>query len=220
MSLTAAAAKRRKKEAPPQVRPAGIAPLKPQVGPVGRFVGSLIFTLFWNGIVSVFLVQIVRDFRAGNPSWFATIFLIPFELIGVGAVVGVGYFFLGLFNPRLKVTLDPGAVPLGGSARVEWKIDGDAARIRTLTVTLEGREEATYRRGTNTVTDRSVFLKRELARDTNPLVRGSAKLEVPPETMHTFAAPNNRIVWVIKVHGEIPRWPDVNEELPFEVPAR
>jgi hypothetical protein len=138
----------------------------------------------------------------------------------VGAIAGVGYYFLGLFNPRVHVTLDPGAVPLGGSARVEWRIDGDATRIRALTVTLEGREEATYRRGTDTVTNRSVFLQRQLARDTNPLARGSAKLEVPAETMHSFAAPNNRIVWVIKMHGEIPRWPDVNEELPVEVPPR
>jgi hypothetical protein len=220
MSLTAAAAKRRKKEAPLQVRPAGVAALKPQLGPVGRFVAALIFTLFWNGILSVFLVQIVRDFRAGHPSWFATIFLIPFEAVGVGALGGVGYFFLGLFNPRLHVTLDPGAVPLGASARVEWKIDGDATRIRTLTVTLEGREEATYRRGTDSVTEPSVFLRRQIARDTNPLPRGSARFEVPADTMHTFMAPNNRIVWVIKMHGEIARWPDVNEELPFEVPPR
>jgi hypothetical protein len=218
MSLTGAVARRQRKEAPRQVRPAETAALKPQLGPVGRFFGCLLFAAFWNGIVSVFLFQIVRDFRAGHPSWFATIFLVPFEVVGIGALGGVVYFFLGIFNPRVRVTLSPGAVPLGGSARVEWQIDGDAARIRTLTVTLEGREEATYRRGTDTTTATSVFCRRQLARDTNPLPRGSAKLDVPESVMHSFAAANNRIVWVIKMHGEIARWPDVNEELPFEVP--
>ena len=35
--------------------------------------------------------------------------------------------------------------------------------------------------------------------------------------MHTFAAPHNKVVWCLKVRGEIPRWPDVDEEFPLEV---
>jgi hypothetical protein len=37
--------------------------------------------------------------------------------------------------------------------------------------------------------------------------------------MHSFAAKNNKIVWTLHVRGEIPRWPDVDDEFPFTVLA-
>ena len=39
----------------------------------------------------------------------------------------------------------------------------------------------------------------------------------PADTMHSFAGENNKIVWSIKVEGEIPIWPDVNEEFEIKV---
>ncbi len=35
--------------------------------------------------------------------------------------------------------------------------------------------------------------------------------------MHSFAAPSNKIVWEIKVEGEIARWPDVNQNFPISI---
>ncbi len=35
--------------------------------------------------------------------------------------------------------------------------------------------------------------------------------------MHSFASDHNAVVWAIHVHGEIPRWPDVNETFEIEV---
>jgi hypothetical protein len=35
--------------------------------------------------------------------------------------------------------------------------------------------------------------------------------------MHSFTASNNRIVWTLKLSGEIPRWPDVTESVEIEV---
>jgi hypothetical protein len=35
--------------------------------------------------------------------------------------------------------------------------------------------------------------------------------------MHSFAAPNNKIVWTIEVHGHIAGWPDVKEEYELKV---
>jgi hypothetical protein len=86
-------------------------------------------------------------------------------------------------------------------------------------VTLEGREEATYRRGTDTTTARSVFARVKVGSGDRygNLQRGSAPIEVPADAMHSFTAPNNKIVWLLKVHGEIALWPDVSEELPLEV---
>jgi hypothetical protein len=35
---------------------------------------------------------------------------------------------------------------------------------------------------------------------------------VPEFTAPTFQGSSNKIEWQLKVRGEIPRWPDVNEE--------
>ena len=49
------------------------------------------------------------------------------------------------------------------------------------------------------------------------LRRGKVKLAIPADTMHTFKSRNNRILWVLQVKGDIPRWPDIGDEYPLEV---
>ena len=44
---------------------------------------------------------------------------------------------------------------------------------------------------------------------------GETVIEVPPDTMHSFAASNNKIVWRLVVHGAIASWPDMRET--FEI---
>jgi hypothetical protein len=64
-----------------------------------------------------------------------------------------------------------------------------------------------------------VFYVHELT-DTSRAVdihRGKAKWTVPADTMHSFAAPNNRIVWVLHVHGHLHGWPDVKDEYVLKV---
>jgi hypothetical protein len=91
--------------------------------------------------------------------------------------------------------------------------------LRRFQIALEGREEATYRRGTNTHTDKEVFARIQLTDTTDPFAMqsGSAKLMLPPDVMHSFKAANNKIVWALKVSGDIPRWPDINDEFPITV---
>jgi hypothetical protein len=88
-----------------------------------------------------------------------------------------------------------------------------------LTITLEGQEEATYRRGTDTHTDTEVFASLPLVETRNDweIPRGSAEVVIPDDTMHSLEADNNKIVWLLKIAGDIPRWPDVDESLPLTV---
>lgn len=44
--------------------------------------GLLFITLFWNGIVGVFISVVVLECLSGNTPWFLILFLIPFEIIG------------------------------------------------------------------------------------------------------------------------------------------
>ena len=167
------------------------------------------------------------SFHRGSPNWFEALFLTPFAAVGLGAIGAVFYFLLALFNPRPFVTASS-PIMLGESLEVEWETAGKVERIRSFRITVEGREEATYARGTTTSTDKETFMVLEVAREleamrgmgAQALRRGKAKIVVPAHAMHSFASNNNKIVWALKVHGEIRLWPDVDEEYELEVEPR
>lgn len=188
--------------------------LKPQLSPVGKLVGLIFLALFWNGIVSVFVWVAYDGWRTGNPEGCLIAFLVPFVLIGLLLIYGVFRQFLVLFNPRLELTLSRGALAPGESALLQWKIDGKAERVTRLKIVLEGQEEATYRRGTDTRTDKEVFATIPVI-DTDQsmqIAQGSARVHVPEDTMPSFKADRNKIVWTLKAACEIPGWPDSDDE--------
>jgi hypothetical protein len=188
--------------------------LKPQMSPVGKLIWMIVVTLFWNGIISVFVVMMIEGWRSGKGDGCLTAFLVPFVLIGLLLIYGVFHQFLVLFNPRLDLTLSRGALVPGEPALLQWKIEGRAGRVKRLKIILEGREEATYRRGTDTVTDREVFATIVVVDTDQPMLvpQGSARVHVPDGTMPSFSADRNKIVWTLKADCEIPGWPDSNDE--------
>jgi len=189
--------------------------LEARHGPWMKFLGMLLVALFWNGIVSVFVWQAVEGWRSGGggDTGCLTLFLVPFVLVGLALLLGVPYQLLALFNPRIRLSVGAGSIPLGGSTPLSWVFSGAAGRISRLRIALVGREEATYRRGTDTSTDTEVFARVPVADTTQAaeIASGSAVIEVPDATMHSFEAPNNKIRWTLEVAGEIRRWPDVAE---------
>lgn len=194
--------------------------LKPQAGPIAKFVGILLLTLFWNGIVSVFLWQVYAGWKSGSPDGCLTAFLVPFVLIGLLMIFGVFRQLLVLFNPRPYLTLTPGAPAVGQSAWLQWRLSGRAAGVKRLRITLEGKEEATYRQGTSTHTDTNVFATIPVVDSTEPIemAAGSASFFIPADTMPSFKADRNKIVWTLKVVPEIPGWPDSEDD--YEIVVR
>jgi hypothetical protein len=198
---------------------AGAAKLKTSSSRIGRLILSIVFAAFWNAIVSVFLFSCISGWRSGSGDGCMTAFLMPFVLVGIGLMVLVAYFFLGLFNPSPTLKLNPAVVALGDSVEVEWETTGNVDRVKSFKITLEGREEATYKRGTSTSTDKSVFLKLDIVDSPRgkDLRRGKGKFQIPADSMHTFISKHNKIIWSLSVKGDIPMWPDINEEFPLEV---
>lgn len=200
------------------------AVLKTAVSPVSKLVLALIFAAFWNGVVSIFLIDVIAGFRRGSPDWFEALFMTPFVAIGLVAIGAAVYFLLALANPRPFVTATNPAA-LGESFEVEWETAGKVERIRSFRITLEGREEATYTQGTTTSTDKETFAVLEVARGleatrgtgAQAFRRGIGKIVFPAHTMHSFDSAHNKIVWTLKVHGEIVMWPDVNGEYEIRV---
>lgn len=197
----------------------GAVVLKSRGTPAGKFIALVLIALFWNGIVSIFVWQVVAGFRKGDPDWALTLFISLFVFVGL-ILVGAGvYQFLALFNPRVHITLQTSPARLGTPEGVAWEVKGNVGRLARLTLTCEGREEATYRRGTRTCTDKSVFARiviADLGRG-GQLAQGRTDLTIPGGLVPTFSAPNNKILWSLKVHGEVPHWPDVSEEFELTV---
>jgi hypothetical protein len=100
-----------------------------------------------------------------------------------------------------------------------WSLSGQTRRIMELVVTLRGVEEARYRRGTDTHTDRNTFYEMELHRTSDPyeIVAGQVGFVMPQDTMHSFEATNNKILWELEIHGSIKGWPDMKESFKINV---
>jgi hypothetical protein len=188
-----------------------------------RIVGVIVLAVFaaiWNGVIFFGFIRSTGFFRRGHGDafdWFTLLFMLPFIAVGLAVIGVLIHQVLALFNPRMEASILPGAPRLGGQLDLTWRLEGRTQVLRSLRVFLEGREEATYRRGTSTYTDRKPFLKLEVATITDParMADGQARIALPLNTVPSFKSENNKIVWALKVEGEIPRWPDLKEE--FEV---
>lgn len=193
----------------------GPVTLAPGGSTIGAFIGLLIFALVWNGIVFGVL------FGADVPA-MAMVFLSIFGLIGLGIFAAAVHQFLALFNPRPTVQATSSAARLGESLEVRFSFAGRTQRIQRLQISLVAEEVATYRRGTDTHTDRHSFHETVLLETSDPaLMRtGAVTLAIPANSMHSFDAPNNKILWKLVMHGEIPRWPDVKLDFPITVLPR
>lgn len=179
------------------------------------FAVLVVMALIWNGI----LWGMLYDRGFAGLDWFTALFMTPFALVGIALIAGAVYFFLALFNPKPDLTLEPGQVPLGETAILGWFLRGNASRIARLTITLCGEEKVTYRRGTKRLTKTQGFKRMVLVETDVPgeMQRGEVKFDMPEFTAPSFDSPHNNIVWSMKVHGDIRRWPDVNETFVFPV---
>lgn len=175
---------------------------------------------FWNGIVGTFLVVILKGQANGDgPPKFVLLFLIPFVVIGVLLIVGVFHSLLALLNPKPTLTLDRAAIPIGGSARLEWNIAGHVRRLMSLELRWVGEEVARYRRGTSVSESIEIFEDRVLVHlePSSRLAEGHVDIAVPADAMHSFEAKHNRVRWKIALVGPIRRWPDLELDYPIEV---
>lgn len=197
----------------------GPVPLRPGISPMGKLVGLTFLALFWNGITGVFVYQAVNAWRYGEPDGCLTAFLVPFVLVGLALIYGACRQVLVLFAPRPHLTLSRGYLIPGEAGLLQWRFTGSASKIQRLRIVLEGREEARYRRGTDTYTAKEVFLTLPVVEATHAsmIAAGTARVPVPEATMPSFEASHNKIVWALKVTCEVPNWPDDEDEYPVLV---
>jgi len=173
-----------------------------------------VFALIWNIVIGLFYYDPIKRL-----DWLTILFMSPLVFLGIFFICLAFYKFLKLFNPIVELALSEGAVPLGDSFDVAWELKGRVSRIKELVISVVGEEQATYTRGTDTITDKKVFHTIELTRTSaaTEMQFGTATVAIPPNTMHSHSGEKNKVVWKIIVQGEVPVFPNVQGESEFLV---
>jgi Protein of unknown function (DUF3592) len=178
------------------------------------FLIVLVFALFWNAITWVIFLNALQD------GWiFIILFLAIFIAAGAGLILAAVYMFLKMFNPVVSIALSNGAASPGEEIDIAWETSGRTGVLSELRIAIVAEEVATYVRGTSTNTDHKEFIRipvAAVARE-DEMRFGSHAVRVPEDAIHSFEAPNNKIVWSVEVHGPIRFWPDVREKFRFFV---
>lgn len=190
--------------------------LKPEAPRWAAAVFLALFGLVWNGVTWAIAYTVIRDEGLFS---FPMLFLSLFIIVGIGIVLGFVYQLMAMFNPVVEVAFSEAAVPIGDSVDIAWELVGNASRLSELKLAVVGCESATYRRGTDTVTDTEDFVRIPIVETSNPdeISFGSTTIQIPAGTMHSFDANNNRVIWRVEVKGVIHRWPDINDTYTFYV---
>ncbi len=200
--------------------PAAVIVQSTQQKRLGMILVGLFVNFFWNGIVGVFIYQILKS---GFHYWqlFPLAFLSIFVLIGIGLFFGlVLHPIFSLLSPTLRVELKPGVIRDGALLEYRWSIAGRVSRAEKLRLQLEGVEEATYTRGTDSVTDKSIFEVIDLGTIEGHALRigsGTGSHRLPERLLPSLSTGNNRIVWYVRTLLDVKGLPDVFEECDVDV---
>ena len=180
--------------------------------PISKAIGFSLFALFWNTIV-YFII------KSNAPLFFS----IAFGLAGIAVIAGSIHAILAIFNPRPTVEITPGAIRPGTSVALRWRIGGRVDRIGKLTLSLQCLRVTTEtsghgkNRSTRTIKT-PIFDDELLSTDRqNEIAQGTLQFLIPEEKPYSLPGNDGGIQWQLVFHGDIPRWPDLKQELPFIV---
>jgi hypothetical protein len=181
------------------------------------------FTLLWNAMVSVLVVLAIRNHLADRPDWYLTLLVVPFVVIGVLSM----YYWLRLL--LLATAIGPTSLEISdhpiypGQRYRVYLAQAGRLRVRSLKLMLVCDEEATYRQGTDTRTERRrvrqqvVFSAPDFEIHPEIPYEHECDLEFPADVMHSFQSDHNAVQWRLVVHGLVDKWSDYERVFPIVV---
>lgn len=146
------------------------------------------------------------------------IYLAPLGLATFFILLGMVRTFLGLFTPRVTLTVSPGSAAPGLTVEVRWAATGPWERVKNFRITLEGREETRMSRKGEV--RKSPLAAIDVAKGgPKDLRRGSAKVKIPAGSMPSFVHGGRSIVWVFRVACDAST-PDAGDEHVYTIAFR
>jgi hypothetical protein len=186
-------------------------------------LGFGLFAVLWNAVVVVLAIGAGLDLLGGRTDWLLFGLLVPFVVVGIGGIV---FFVRGLVLATAVGTsqLEMSDHPLRPGGRYDLLLgQGGAGTLRSLAMSIEAEEQATFRQGTDTRTERLV-VRSQLVREwqdvqLSPGARFEARvaIEIPTDAMHSFASEHNAVHWRVVVRGTPDRWPAFARVFPVVV---
>jgi hypothetical protein len=197
----------------------GMIRLEPEAGAGTKFVGLTMLALFWNGITGGALYSMLSE---DNIPWIPMALLSIFVLVGVVLIFAAVHALLRVLlvgDTSVEISREPLAP--GETATIYVKQAGRFT-VERAEVRLFCREQVTYRRGTDRVTEKEEVHSEVVAESHRLQARSGhslldAQLRIPEDAMHSFEAANNKIRWFIGVKLVIAGRPDVDDAFVLRV---
>jgi len=186
-------------------------------------LGFGLFAALWNAVVVVLAVGAGLDLMGGRLDWLLFGLLVPFVVVGIGGIVlfARGFVRATAVGPTQMEISDH---PLRPGGRYDVLVaQGGSGAFRRLEVALEVEEQATFRQGTDTRTERVIVWRQPIKEwrdaELSPGARfeSHATVRIPEEVMHSFHSEHNVVSWRFVVSGEPVRWPGFRRVFPVVV---
>lgn len=186
-------------------------------------IGFGMFAALWNAVLVVLGINAGIDLLGGRTDWLLLGLLVPFAVVGVAGIV--------VFARRLVIATAIGTtqVEIGGQPlRPGTSFDvllaqGGTGTLESLALTLEAEEQATFRLGTDTRTERLIVCRQPVAAwqavQLSPGTRFEARFTatIPATAMHSLSTEHNAVRWMLVVRGTPSRWPAFVRTFPVVV---
>jgi hypothetical protein len=183
------------------------------IGCAGLFL--LPFLLASIGITAIGVSKVLNNETDGWPILF---FGLSFAVV---PLIPVALFFWKKLAERklgkVDLSVQPTAARPGDELKCAIRFTPQTdAQVDSVTISLTGMERAVSGSGSNRRTHKSdfhnssqeVMARRQFHK--GEYVALQAKIVLPKDAVPTFHASDNRVVWQISVHIDIPGWPDWN----------
>ena len=146
-------------------------------------------------------------------------------VVVIGAVVGGYTLLMGTLVAEPQVKMSSVLLRRGDDLQIQYTqpIKRNVS-LKSLSYSLILQESATYDQGTSTVTethdhviDQNMNFDVHLSSETG--IEQTLAFKIPDDAMHTFEAPRNTLNWYLKVHFDVPNFPDYQKLYKIKVLA-
>ena len=178
-----------------------------------------VFALLWNVLVGL----LIWLHWTGEADWYLTSLTLPFAALGIASIV----FFLYLMLSATAIgptSLEISSLPIYPQETLSvFLTQAGRLSVKELTVTLVCEEEATFRQGTDTRTERrrvhqqEVFSKKSFDIEPSAPYECESELSFPSNGMHSFQSDHNAVHWKFVVAGNFEKWPKIERNFPIVV---
>ena len=193
--------------------------------PSWRLLVIGVFSLIWNGMVSILIVIAIRKHLSDviPPDWYLNTLIIPFAGIGIASLYFLArQLILATAIGPTSLEISDHPIRPGQGYRV-YLTQAGRLSVKSLTLSLHCYEEATYREGTDTRTERrriheqKIFIHEDFEIMPSKPYEFESDLRFPEQIMHSFQSEHNAVQWRIVVRGEVDKWPTFERAFPLVV---